>query len=566
MADGGYIAMDDSGYIDLGEFDLGQFGPTSANGGGYFTNPQLPMVNAPAPVDAPGNLANAFGMVQGMQQPIPDPGPSYEAARAQRMQALMEDLGVLDQGVAAAQQQVAAQRARPLNFGNLPIGAEANALFGRAYDFAEGAIGQGRISAEAKLRAQANQALDQILSGNYQAGYQGQVQQALDLPNQALTAAGQFNQVGLGNQSTELQTLLENSANRRAEMNAQQAQQLAQFGEAGTDARFRLGLVNSNNQLGVQQAGDDRRQYYNAVFQDLLANNQYFRTLPLEQQKIAVEVAMANQNNALTARGQDVQMRGQDIGIQQDSVAFQRQKELNVQQAQLQSERDRLQAEINNNPNSPDNQYKIKQLSLLDSQIAENNAQAEQAKAKIATYTAKGLTTTAQQNQYDKDSSVVEQLKPRINSLTANPSTPDEYVALWASEDLLNGKSTGRQRLAQLVDQVSPPLWTQSYSSKLKKTVWVNPAAKDPNKPKDSEITTVDPNKDIRAQRAAVAAQYTALYDSLAGQGMGSAGLADLKALYAARKASPAYALSNIGAAIQGVPSMRSIIPAGLKG
>lgn len=316
QGDGGYIAMNQEGLIDLGEFDLSNYAPgwnpnmvTSANElGQYFTDPRLPSVGAVAPVDALGNLGAGFQTALAMQQPIPDPGPSYEAARAQRMQALMEDLGLLDKTASAASAQIAAQRARPMNFGGLSIGAEASQLFNRAYDFAEGAVGQGRLTAEARLRQQANQALDEILSGNYRAGYQGQVQQALDLPNQALAAAGQLNEVGMSNQKTDLQLLLEEAANRRAEMAASQQQQLARFGEAGTDARFRAdqagtdarfrtGLANSNAQLGVTEMGQNQRQYWNAYYTDLLEKNKWFRELPFQTQKLIVDGQIATQGN-----------------------------------------------------------------------------------------------------------------------------------------------------------------------------------------------------------------------------------------------------------------------------
>ena len=556
MADGGYIAMDQEGLIDLGQFDLSQFGPTSANGGGYFTDPSLPQVYGPAAVDAPGNLAAAFGAVQGMQQAIPDPGPSYEAARAQRMAALMEDLGVLDQGVAAAQQQVATQRARPLNFGNLPIGAEANALFGRAYDFAEGAIGQGRISAEAKLRAQANQALDQILSGNYQAGYQGQVQQALDLPNQALTAAGQFNSVGQSNQQTELQTLLENSANRRAEMAAQQAQQQSRFGEAGTDARFRMGLANSNAQLGVQQSGEDRRQYYNAVYTDLLANNSYFRQLPLEQQKLAIQMLTNNQSAALESDRNNITREGNYLSAQ-TSTANQNSSIaasvfLENQRSQNDASLARLQAELN--ATDPNN---VAQRSLIESQITENRAQAASIQAKADQYAKYGLTTTAQQNQFEKDASQIETVKTAAARWSPIDTSEDGIITQLAAAAVLEGTPMD-SKLPALAKQVAesqyPPRLTLQRDSKTGKTYYVPTAMVGTGDAKKKENwVNFDPDAKVRqeAEKAALA-RLQALYDQRSGKGFGLAGKRALAAEYTARSQTPEFQQALAATQVQG--------------
>lgn len=444
QGDGGYIQMNQEGFIDLGEFDLSQFGPTAANPN-VFTNPQLPGVGQVAPVDAQGNLGAAYGAVLGMQQAIPDPGVGYEQARAQRMQALMEDLGLLDQGVAAAQQQVAKQRERPLNFGNLPIGAEANALFGRAYDFAEGAIGQGRISAEAKLRAQANQALDQILSGNYQAGYQGQVQQALDIPNQALTAAGQFNSVGQSNQQASLQTLLEEAANRRAEMNAQQAQQLAQFGEQGTDARFRLGLTNSNNQLGITEAGQDKRNYYNAKYTDLLAQNKWFRELPFAEQQLALQVLQGNQQAAVTMRGQDVTAAGNTLSANTQLATNASSVASATQLENLRSQNDanlaRLQAQLKAADPSD-----AAQLQYIQAQIANTTASTNRINAEIeAAKNGTGTMTAGQIAAMAKDSQLFQTAATAVDNWTPNSAAPtrDSLLTDYAYAYLNNSGGEG---------------------------------------------------------------------------------------------------------------------------
>lgn len=135
MADGGYVQMNPAGLIDLGLLDFSKYGPTAADPS-VFTDPRLAAVQAPAAVDARQNLYDALQAALGMQQEIPDAGPSYDAARAQRMAALQDDLGLLDKSTSAAAAQIAAQRARPMNFGSGPLNEQGNALFGRAYDFA----------------------------------------------------------------------------------------------------------------------------------------------------------------------------------------------------------------------------------------------------------------------------------------------------------------------------------------------------------------------------------------------------------------------------------------------